>query len=85
MRIIHIRDSLNFFPKGLWAAIFLAERDCKVPSARVVQVIRQGKNDNVNIYVMPELDHGGFVLHNHWSEKVVHCLLEIDIDSEEKK
>jgi len=69
----------RFFPQDLRAAIFLSERDCIVPSARIAQVIGQGKRDNVDVYVMPELDHGGFVFHDQWLEKVVQSLLEIDI------
>lgn len=75
-----VRTGTRFFPRGLRAAIFLSERDCIVPSASIVQVMGQGKSDNVDVYVMPELDHGGFVFHDHWLERVVQSLLDIDTD-----
>ena len=72
--------SAGFFPQGLLATIFLSERDCIVPSARIVEVLRRGNKDNVDVYMMPKLDHGEFVFHETWLDKVVHTLVELDID-----
>jgi len=69
-----------FFPKGLPATVFLSESDCIVPSARIAQVLGMEKKDNVGVYVMPKLDHGEFVFHKNWLEKVVHTLLELDME-----
>jgi pimeloyl-ACP methyl ester carboxylesterase len=68
---------VRFFPASLPTAIFLSEKDCIVPSARIAEVLGEGRKENVDVYVMPRLDHGGFAFHNHWLEKSVNTLVKI--------
>jgi len=75
---VNSTTSSGFFPQGLPATIFLSERDCIVPSARIVEVLTRGKKDNVDVYMMPKLDHGEFVFDETWLDKVVHALVELD-------
>lgn len=64
------RTYARFFPKAPPIVNFLSERDCVVPSARIVKVLRAAKKENVDVYVMPKLGHTWLTFHNHWIREV---------------
>ena len=68
---------VRFFPRGLEAVVFLSEKDCIVPTARIYQFLG-GKGGHVDVQLMPNLDHGGFLLDDYWMDVVLKTLVELD-------
>jgi pimeloyl-ACP methyl ester carboxylesterase len=68
---------VRFFPPDLKTVLFLSEKDCIVPTARICEFLG-GKKGNVDVQVMPQLDHGGFLFDDYWSDIVLKTLVELD-------
>jgi pimeloyl-ACP methyl ester carboxylesterase len=74
--------TVGFFP-GKWpVAVFLSERDCIVPTARIQRFLGATAKDGVELHIMPGLDHGGFLFSEYWLDIVLGTL--IGMDSSEK-
>lgn len=73
-------DDIHFFPHELKTVVFLSERDCIVPTRRICEFLESGsgKRENVDVHVMPKLDHGGFLLDAYWLNMVLTTLVELD-------
>ena len=72
-----IDGDLRYFPQNLATAVFLSEKDCIVPTARICEFLA-GEKGNVDVHLMPSLDHGGFLFDNYWLNMVLMKLVEID-------
>jgi hypothetical protein len=70
---VSVDTGLRFFPEGLETVVFLSERDCIVPSKRIESVLQGG----TKVYVMPKLDHGGFLFCEYWMDMVLQTLVEM--------
>ena len=70
-------ESIQFFPKHLETVVFLSERDCIVPTSRICEFLR-GATPNVDVHIMPNLDHGGFLFDGYWLNMVLTTLVELD-------
>jgi len=68
---------VRFFPSDLETVVFLSEKDCIVPTARICEFLG-GKKGNVNVQLMPKLDHGGFLFDDYWLDMVLKTLVELD-------
>lgn len=68
---------VRFFPPDLKTVLFLSEKDCIVPTARICEFLG-GNKGNVDVQVMPQLDHGGFLFDDYWSDIVLKTLVELD-------
>lgn len=68
---------VRFFPEELETVVFLSEKDCIVPTGKICDFLTR-KRMNVAIHVMPELDHGGFLFNDYWSEMVLDTLVQMD-------
>ena len=71
--------SVRFFPRALATRVFLSERDCIVPTKRIAGLLGE-KDGNVEVSVMPELDHGGFLFCHYWLDRVLTTLVEMEED-----
>jgi pimeloyl-ACP methyl ester carboxylesterase len=69
---------IQFFPKELETVVFLSERDCIVPTSRILEFLKNGSKGNLDVRVMPKLDHGGFLFDEHWSNTILTTLVELD-------
>jgi hypothetical protein len=67
---------IEFFPTGLETAVFLSEKDCIVPTLRIREFLKRGRG-NVGVYLMPKLDHGGFLFNEYWSNIILTTLIEL--------
>jgi hypothetical protein len=70
-----VERSARFFPRELKTVVFLSERDCIVPTKRIVGFM--GKAEGVHVHVMPKLDHGGFLFCEYWLDRVLRTLIEM--------
>ena len=74
---------VRFFPQDLETVVFLAEKDCIVPTGRIYDFLTK-KRLNVAVHVMPELDHGGFLFDNYWLDMVLNTLIQMDSTGHKK-
>jgi len=74
---------VRFFPHDLETVVFLAEKDCIVPTGRIYDFLTK-KRVNVAVHVMPELDHGGFLFDNYWLDMVLNTLVQMDSTGHKK-
>lgn len=68
---------MRFFPEDLETVVFLSEKDCIVPTGRISDFLTR-KRVNAVVHVMPELDHGGFLFDDYWSDMVLNTLVQMN-------
>jgi pimeloyl-ACP methyl ester carboxylesterase len=74
--MIKHENETSFFPSDLGTVVFLAEKDCIVPSVRINKFLKGTKN--VDVKLMPKLDHGGFLFDKYWLNMVLTTLIELE-------